>query len=170
MLALGVATCIWLPLEWCNASVPKKSLIAARLVVFAIWSVALGLEMSYQIPPTLPALGRPTLFVIGDSVSAGMSDADKETWPKCLRGSMTSTCAILEDGRHRRIGTQASRANRRLRRAVLLEIGGNDLLGSTTADQFEERLDQTAARCLPGGSPGRDGRAAAAPPWPIGLG
>jgi len=43
--ALGVATCIWLPLEWCNASVPKKSLIAARLVVFAIWSVALGLEI-----------------------------------------------------------------------------------------------------------------------------
>ena len=81
---LGALTAIWLPLEWCKAIVPRKTVITGRLGVLSIWLFASAIEMPYQITPSLPPMGNPKLLLIGDSVSAGVTEKDKGTWPKRL--------------------------------------------------------------------------------------
>ena len=82
------------------------------------------------------------MFLIGDSVSAGMSDSEKGTWPKLL--AQTQNIDVRDFSK---MGATVASARKQVQRIgdetglVLIQIGGNDLLGSTTAAQFEERLD-----------------------------
>jgi acyl-CoA thioesterase-1 len=148
---LGIATCGWLALEWFLPHTHLKTLLGARLCVLMVWATAVALELPHHITPTLPALGNPTLFLIGDSVSAGMSDADKATWPRILARTRNIDVRDLS-----RMGATVGSALKQAERIgddeglVLLEIGGNDVLGSTTADQFEDRLEELlTAVCRP---------------------
>ena len=82
------------------------------------------------------------MFLIGDSVSAGMRDGEKGTWPKLLAEQhridvrdFSRMGATVGSARKQAEGLGAEGG------LVLLEIGGNDLLGATDPDQFEERLD-----------------------------
>lgn len=96
-------------------------------------------ELAYKITPRLVGFDRQPLIVIGDSMSAELGDAIP--WPRvwtkrsqreiknvAVGGatvhSAMNQCAELDD-----------RVN------VILEIGGNDILGETTADSFERSLD-----------------------------
>ena len=139
---LATVTVIWLPVEWFADAVGNKVLASARIAVAIVWLLALGQEVPFHFAPTLPALGKPAFFLIGDSVSAGMSDADKETWQKLL-----ARAHDIDVRDFSRMGATVGSARKQAERIedgrglVLLEIGGNDLLGSTTADQYEERLD-----------------------------
>jgi acyl-CoA thioesterase-1 len=111
-----------------------------------VWLLAIGMELPYHFSPTLPALNNPTLFVIGDSVSAGMRENDEGTWPKLL--ARDSGIRVRDFSR---MGATVGSARKQAELMnddaglVLLEIGGNDLLGSTSPDQFEERLDRLLA-------------------------
>jgi acyl-CoA thioesterase-1 len=140
---LALVTCVWLPLEWLKARARPKALLAARVATLVVWLIALAMELPYHFTPTLPALGNPPLFVIGDSVSAGMRDGEGGTWPKQLAqqhridvrdfSKMGATVGSAQK-QAARIGVETG--------LVLLEIGGNDLLGATTPEQFEERLEE----------------------------
>lgn len=138
----GTTTFIWLALEWTKALCSRRTMVAARVAVLAVWLLALAFEMSYQVTPPLPALEKPVLFVIGDSVSAGMSDADKGTWPRRLAEQHS-----VEVRDFSRMGATVKSARKQAKAMgdmpglVLLEIGGNDLLGTTSAADFEEQLD-----------------------------
>jgi acyl-CoA thioesterase-1 len=137
-----VATIVWLPFEWFAEAGGKKALQGLRIAVAIAWLFALGLELPFHFAPTVPALGKPTFVLIGDSVSAGMSDMEKETWPKLL-----AKAHAIDVRDFSKMGATVGSARKQAERIgdggglVLLEIGGNDLLGSTTADQYEERLD-----------------------------
>lgn len=138
---LTLATGAWILLEWLKARVNPKANVAARLATLAIWLLAIAIELPYHFTPSLPVLENPVLFVIGDSVSAGMREAEEGTWPKRLAqehhvdvrdfSKMGATVASARK-QAERIGAETG--------LVLLEIGGNDLLGTTTPEQFEERL------------------------------
>ena len=149
---LAVVTCVWLPLEWFTGWRSSTILIyGARLSVLAVWLLALGLELPFHFMPRLPPLEHPTLFLIGDSVSAGMKEADPGTWPKVL---MARRAIDLRD--YSRMGATVGSARKQADRIgeepglVLLEIGGNDVLGSTTAEEFETRLESLLAQvCRP---------------------
>jgi acyl-CoA thioesterase-1 len=139
---LATVTILWLPMEWFADAVGKKMLTSARIAIAVVWLITLGLELPFQFAPMLPALGKPTLFLIGDSVSAGMSDQEKDTWPNLLaKAHQIDVRDFSKMGAT--VGSARKQAERLENRPglVLLEIGGNDLLGSTTADQYEERLD-----------------------------
>jgi acyl-CoA thioesterase-1 len=139
---LALITCVWLPLEWLKARVWPKAMIAARTATLAVWLAALGMELPYHFTPTLPALENPVLFVIGDSVSAGMREREEGTWPKRLAQDRHIDVRDFS-----KMGATVGSARMQAERIgeapglVLLEIGGNDLLGSTMPEQFEERLD-----------------------------
>jgi acyl-CoA thioesterase-1 len=138
----GVLTCGWLALEWRKTPPPKRALAVARFAVLAVWLLALDLELPHHLAPALPALDKPTLFLIGDSISAGVSDAEKGTWPRLLARQHDVDVRDFS-----RAGATVKSARKQAERLgdetglVLLEIGGNDLLGTTPADQFEEQLD-----------------------------
>ncbi|HEV3415188.1 MAG TPA: GDSL-type esterase/lipase family protein [Pirellulales bacterium] len=148
----ATATILWLVAErsahrWISAR--RTSL---RVVAAIIWSVMAALELPFQFTPTISAANRPTLYIIGDSVAAGMSDSGKGTWPRLLASSHSAPVVDLS-----KMGATASLAMQQADGVppaggmVLLEIGGNDLLGTTSASKFEKDLGRLLGRvCCPG--------------------
>jgi acyl-CoA thioesterase-1 len=107
------------------------------------WLLAIAVEIPHHLPPSLPPLGRPTLGIIGDSLTEGMGTSDIVTWPRLLADAHSIP---VRD--HARMGATVASALEQAEQVgpdedlVLLEIGGNDLLGTTPSDAFHADLDQ----------------------------
>jgi len=148
---LGLVAVVWLVAERGRRGwlFDRRRWLRAALVVIVLAVVAL--EVPYHLTPALPATGRPTLYVVADSITAGMG-GEKATWPRLLAAAHGIPIVDLS-----RPGATARSA---LRQAdgipedgglVLLEIGGNDLLGTTSAADFAADLDRLLERvCRPG--------------------
>ena len=127
--------------------------MAIILVALTLETLAgLAMEIPYQLPPAVTAKGRPVLWIIGDSVTAGGGNPKIETWPRI----MARKHGIVVH-HHSQNGETVGSALRMLDHQpvgdgiVLLEIGGNDLLGDTTAADFEQKLDSLlSVVCRPG--------------------
>jgi acyl-CoA thioesterase-1 len=83
------------------------------------------------------------MTVIGDSVTAGTGSNDKSVkWPALLAERHSLTVQdISHAGETAASALKRSKAQRITSPVVVLEIGGNDLLGSTTSAQFSRDLD-----------------------------
>jgi acyl-CoA thioesterase-1 len=148
----GLVSLFWLVAERVERQIFQKSRSYLRLAAMILWSVTALMEIPYQIRPRLEAASRPTLYIFADSVTAGMGDASVETWPKLLAQSHSIN---VQD--HSQMGAKVRSMLRKTEGLslgdgiILLEIGGNDLLGSTSASDFERDLDQLLAKlCAPG--------------------
>ena len=147
----GIATLLWLSATWIGPLRLRRN--GLRALVAAGWLASLAIELPHHLAPTFDSARIPILHVIGDSVTAGMSDADKETWPRLLARDHPD----MEIVSHAKMGATCASA---LRQAdlipddvgfVLLEIGGNDLLGTTSATKYERDLEALLVRvCRPG--------------------
>jgi acyl-CoA thioesterase-1 len=131
--AIGI-TLAWLRLE---RKPSEHWTVGARRATAAIWIGIVLLELPQQFSPRLSPLGKPPLYVIGDSVTAGMGGANDKTWTSLLpegaavhnlaRPGATTASALKHQAPQ--IPTEA--------KLILIEIGGNDLLGGTPSAQFE---------------------------------
>lgn len=134
---VAVVTLVWL----CSCFV-KNWRRCSSYAVIGVWAVAIGLEVPYHLTPTLKPVASRSMTVIGDSVTAGLGSGDKaETWPKILAREHNLQIQDISQA-----GDTASLAFQRVQQQtvtspiVLLEIGGNDVLGSTSSAQFEQDL------------------------------
>jgi acyl-CoA thioesterase I len=113
------------------------------LAMIVAWGAAAASEVPYLAMPTLEPAPSRAITVIGDSITAGLGDNDRsERWPRILareydlgvqdlsRPGETTASAL------KRAGDYGIRSP-----VVIVEIGGNDLLGSTSSDQFARDLD-----------------------------
>jgi len=120
----------------------KRSVWASLLIV-TVGLVAV--EAPYRRAPQLIIPPDATIYVLGDSISAGISAKDR-TWPEVLQelsGHLVVNCAragATVDAAHRQ-ALEITEPNA----LVILEIGGNDLLGTTTADAYYESLNRLVA-------------------------
>jgi acyl-CoA thioesterase-1 len=121
------------------------------LAELAVTCFAAATAISFQLCPALPPAAFGRLYVIGDSVSAGI-DGNGGTWPGVVRAEHRVQVIELA-----RAGSTLSDASRHLQTEplsdglVLLEIGGNDVIGHAGADRFGSDLDALARRvCGPG--------------------
>ncbi|MFO0899859.1 MAG: GDSL-type esterase/lipase family protein [Pirellulales bacterium] len=143
-----VATLFWgvnlrreRPARW-----PAAGLAAAALVL------AIS-ELPYHLPLRIAPSGARSLTVVADSLTAGMGAADQaERWPAILARERGIE---VQDLSH--VGETAASAAKRVAREgisgelVLLEIGGNDVLGTTLAQQFAADLETLLSKvCSPG--------------------
>lgn len=119
----------------------------APTAVVAVWLVAASLEIPYHMTPSLSPATERSIAVIGDSVTAGMGGRDKsKKWPAILANQHDLD---VQDISH--MGETAAAALKRVKKQqisasiVIVEIGGNDLLGSTTSAEFELDLDALLA-------------------------
>ncbi|MEW4530330.1 GDSL-type esterase/lipase family protein [Maioricimonas sp. JC845] len=117
----------------------KKAVAAAALS----WVAAMAVEAPYHFGPVLEPVSGRGMTIIGDSVTAGIgSDQDFPTWPQLLEREETIR---IQDLSH--MGETAASALKRVKEhpvehpLVVVEIGGNDLLGSTGTEQFARDLD-----------------------------
>jgi acyl-CoA thioesterase I len=148
----GGLTALWLAVERGGCQTGRRRLRWLRIAVAVLWTGAVAVELPYQFQHSLsPTPGRPTLYVIGDSVAAGIGGVEA-TWPKLIARNHQVDVVDLS-----RAGASTAEAQEQAGKLppsggiVLLEIGGNDLLGSTSAEEFGRELDQLLGRvCKPG--------------------
>lgn len=121
-----------------------------RLLALTLWAVGVALEAPYQWTPRAAPHFQHDLYVIGDSVSAGVGQ-ETWTWPRLLSDSGEMRVHDFS-----RMGATVSSALKQteglseLGGIVVLEIGGNDLLGSTTPEAFDRDLAELLGRvCAP---------------------
>ena len=137
---------------WAVATCVGKAQRGAVIAVVVLWLIAVVLEAPYHVVPRLQPASSRTLTVLGDSVTAGMGADDKsEKWPAILAKQHDLT---VQDLSH--MGETVGSARKRLAccritgAVVIVEIGGNDLLGGTPVRQFAHDLDALLERvCSP---------------------
>ncbi|MCR9202318.1 MAG: SGNH/GDSL hydrolase family protein [Planctomycetaceae bacterium] len=107
------------------------------------WLTAAALELPWHLTPVLSPVTAPSLAIIGDSVTAGIGgDETSTTWPVLLAEQHQLN---VQDISH--VGETAKSALKRVMAAsitaplVIVEIGGNDILGATTVADFETSLN-----------------------------
>lgn len=112
----------------------------AFAVLFAATLVILLAEGPRQRSPRIPVEAGQTLYVAGDSISAGLNTGER-CWPEVLAAATSLRVVNLAEP-----GATVESALAQLRKIakpgalVLLEIGGNDLLDRTAPSVFETRL------------------------------
>ncbi|MHC4758108.1 MAG: SGNH/GDSL hydrolase family protein [Planctomycetota bacterium] len=145
--------CLWLHIPWiilllCWISlVSIKKLSRTKLFIICtictlLLSIAVVLtEIRYQLMPQLPKEKYEKLYVIGDSVSAGIGGLNELTWPKILVQEYSLIVVNLSES-----GATVASAMKQINQVgdessiILLEIGGNDLFEPTPYSQFEKDL------------------------------
>ena len=116
-------------------------------IVCVAWVLACSFELCWHMTPKLPteiAAQHLPVVVLADSVTAGLGEGEAVTWPQLMqaRGHMS-----VLDLSH--VGETVATALKRAKRSPLpsqgvfiLELGGNDILGATSATEFERSLDE----------------------------
>lgn len=144
-----MASLVW-TLSWLKTTWRPR---AAYLMAVA-WLVAGAIELPYHITPSLASSGDRSITIIGDSVTAGVGGDEKsETWPSIIGREHD---LLVQDISH--VGETAASALKRARsqeisgQVVIVEVGGNDVLGSTSSKKFGSDLNELLSHLV---SPGR---------------
>jgi acyl-CoA thioesterase-1 len=154
----SIALPIWLYAAWFTAGVAwalslklKRTNSKIRLLIILLYLsitvTAVTMETEYLKKPKLQGENFEKLWIIGDSVSAGIGDQNEITWPKILNkkynidvsnlavaGATVTTALIQADSIDNANGL------------VLIEIGGNDLFEKTPINIFYENYDKLLAK------------------------
>jgi acyl-CoA thioesterase-1 len=124
-------------------TIPPRWMTTARVCIAGMWVGAVAFELSYQFVPHVSTAPQPRLYLFGDSVSAGVSDDQTKNWPNLFAKDHS-----IEVLNYSAAGATLAVANQRASEnpigdgIVLLEIGGNDLLGTTTDQDFNRNLEE----------------------------
>jgi acyl-CoA thioesterase-1 len=140
---------------WFVSAFVKSWRVWAHWVAIAGWLVLAVVEVRYQFLPRLKLATTRSMTVIGDSVTAGGvgGDEDFQRWPQIFQRDHN---VAVQDISH--MGDTARSALKRARKQqinaplVFVEIGGNDVLGSTQPGDFAADLDALIAHVS---TPGR---------------
>jgi acyl-CoA thioesterase I len=139
--AAGTVTLTWLALEGFTKPIHRHLGLALRYITLAVGWLGIALELSYHLMPTIPRLQNPQVFLVGDSLSAGIN-RETETWPKLFSRSHHVVIHDLSLA-----GADVATALLQAKRVsepnglVLAEIGGNDVLRGNRPEAFEQGLD-----------------------------
>jgi acyl-CoA thioesterase-1 len=115
---------------------------AATVMAFAFFSLSLCLtELPYRLAPRVFVLPHEPVFVLGDSISAGIG-ARERTWPEVLGDlSHLQVINLARPGATTETAMDQARNISEASSLVLVEIGGNDLPGHTGRQTFYRQLD-----------------------------
>ncbi|MCO6043438.1 GDSL-type esterase/lipase family protein [Aeoliella sp. ICT_H6.2] len=115
----------------------------AAYAMAVAWSIAACMELPHHVLPRLALAPQRSITIIGDSVTAGVGGSETtETWPSILAREHGLR---VQDISH--VGETAASALHRAQSQdisaplVFVEIGGNDILGTTSPAQFASDLD-----------------------------
>lgn len=145
-LGAGALTLAWIGVEGSSRAAWRRARLPLRLVVTAAWGLGAAWELPFHGMPTVPEMGNPTIYVVGDSLGAGIG-GEAATWPVLLERRHGVTVRDLS-----RAGATVASARSQADLVdepgtlVLAEIGGNDVLGSTSPADFSRGLDGLLAR------------------------
>lgn len=133
----------------------KKSFQRKILLTFAVLLCSLVMclvEIPYHLSPSIKVSPEQSVFVIGDSLSAGIS-AKERAWPDVLSDishltviNLAKPGATVETALDQGTGITGNHS------LILVEIGGNNLLGGTDSKTFFIQLDKLLGKLSSGGN------------------
>ncbi|MDD5262268.1 MAG: SGNH/GDSL hydrolase family protein [Methylacidiphilales bacterium] len=121
-----------------------RAIFAAGVVVV---SIAVAVQESLnQLSPVFTMSAHTRIYVVGDSISAGMG-RDTVLWPPLL-SDMTglSVSNLALPGANVQSAQEQIAKIPNIPSVVILEIGGNDLLGPSSSEQFRKGLESILDR------------------------
>jgi acyl-CoA thioesterase-1 len=132
---------------WAVSGLVEKWRRWSACAAIVAWAVAAAVELPYHFTPTFQPASARSLTVIGDSITAGLGDNDhSERWPAIFaREHHVEVCDLSHAGETAASALKRAQGRPITSPVVLLEIGGNDLLGSTSCAQFSKDLDALLA-------------------------
>ncbi|WP_437192659.1 SGNH/GDSL hydrolase family protein [Planctomicrobium sp. SH527] len=128
---------------------PRRSFEGMLCVIVAVlWLFEGVTEYTWRSYPKLPAESvNAPIVVLGDSISAGVGEDEAITWPHLLKESRGWNVIDLSQ-----MGETVGGALKKLTApmedhipegaVVLIELGGNDVLGKTSVSDFERDLNE----------------------------
>jgi lysophospholipase L1-like esterase len=120
---------------------PRRMRIVAGLLMLAATAALCWVEAPYHYLPRLVVPPGKTIYVLGDSISAGMGTGER-CWPTVLSEiTGLSVVNLAEPGATVQSAIRQAGRIAQPRSVVIVEIGGNDLLGKTEADAFRRQID-----------------------------
>ncbi len=130
----------WSVRSWLAAhKVPRGVSMALPIAV----SLALmAFDLPWTLRPSLPLSLERSVVVLGDSLSAGMGAGEGTPWPFQLRDSHhVQVHNLAEAGATTQHALRIIQSTDQLRGLVIVELGGNDLLGGRSCADFEHDID-----------------------------
>ena len=125
-----------------NRAVPprKIQIVSGSLLLAATMALCIA-EAPYHRCPGLVVPGGTSIYVLGDSISAGMG-TEHRCWPAVL-DEMTPLRVVnlAQPGATVESAIVQAKGIAEPRSLVIVEIGGNDLLGEADASAFQSKLD-----------------------------
>jgi acyl-CoA thioesterase I len=149
-LTAGAITLLWIALDVMTRTSHHRWRMYVRWAMAAVLVLGVSLEAPYHFAPRLTASGNPPVFIIGDSLTAGVG-GPIETWPVVLARQHTVVIHDLSVA-----GADATTAMRQAERInrpgslVIVEIGGNDIIRENSPAVFERGLDALLTRIRQG--------------------
>lgn len=136
------AYCIWFALWVTNFALPVTQSKGLAFPLFLTLSTLLCLlEFPHHRCPVIPVGKDQHVYVLGDSISAGMGISERN-WPLVLGDiSHLQVTNLAQAGATAATALPQENGIIVPRSLVLIEIGGNDLLGTTSTDEFATSLD-----------------------------
>jgi acyl-CoA thioesterase-1 len=147
---LWFGLCVAAALAVFNDKYPfQRKMLAPFAVLICSLTMCL-VELPYHLSPRIKILPQQSVFVIGDSISAGIS-AKERAWPDVLGDishfkviNLAKPAATVESAMDQVASIAGSNS------LVLVEIGGNDFLGNTDSKTFYIQLDQLLGKLTAG--------------------
>ena len=104
---------------------------------------AFGLELPWHLSPSLVVDKSQPVYVIGDSLSAGIGGVQDQTWPQIMaQENNIKVINLSRAGATVKSAVSMTDKVKDKNALVILEIGGNDLFGSKTAKEFGSELEE----------------------------
>ncbi len=127
-----------------GAKIVRRNWRTGALVsCFGCTFLAVSWELSYQLPPRSPPGRWDRLVVIGDSLSAEDFTEGGAPWPTLLeRDHSIRVNNLAFSGAQSATAAKCVTSKDLSGALVLLEIGGNDLLGAVSTIDFEHGLER----------------------------
>jgi lysophospholipase L1-like esterase len=118
----------------------KTGLLTRKVFVF-FCIMTFVFEVPFHLSPKIPQKSSGKLYVIGDSVSAGIGGRSERPWPEVLKDRYKVDVVNLSMA-GATVGSIIPKTDRISddNAIVLLEIGGNDLFSPTPPMIFEQHL------------------------------
>jgi acyl-CoA thioesterase-1 len=138
---LFVTTAVWLVIPRRVTTLAVLGLVASAALGSLIATQPWGARLSPKSP----------VFVLGDSISAGLNLSNEGTWPRLLSAKLNvGVTNLAHPGATLASGSAQAKALPPGAGIVLVELGGNDLLGDATPAQFERDLRSLLSRLATG--------------------
>ena len=141
----SAVTAIWLTMRGQESSGRwyAKAEAALRVGAGLATIAAFGLELPWHLSPSLVVDKSQPVYVIGDSLSAGLGEGQDKVWPQILAQEHDIKVVNLSrPGATAKSAVSMTDKVKDKNALVILEIGGNDLFGSKTAKKFGSELEE----------------------------